>query len=84
MNHVFLLSVPTCYEGLEGYHELAVYMLSGFPIARSLTLTLFGFLQHLFMTVDQFSILLSNIVYIHGEVVETLITLSAMRLIHEM
>lgn len=52
-------------KGLQG-------MFFGFAIARLLTLTLFGFLQRLLLSVDQLSILLSNIVYVHDEFVKTL------------
>lgn len=42
-------------------------MLPGFPIARSLALTLFGFLQNLLLTADKVTILTTNIVYVHVE-----------------
>lgn len=54
-------------------------MLSGFPIARPLALTLFGFLQRFFLTVNQVSILATNIENIHVELVEWLRILSLMR-----
>ena len=44
-------------------------MLLGFPIARSLALTLFGFLQSLLQTANKAIILATNIVYIHVELV---------------
>ena len=54
----------------ESFHEFVVCILSRFPIARSLTLSLFGFLQFIVLTVHQLNILRSNIDYIHDEFVD--------------
>lgn len=54
----------------DGCHEFAVCIISRFPVARPLTLTLSGFLQFLFLNFNKLSMLLSNIEYIHDEYVE--------------
>lgn len=51
-------------------HKFEVCILSRFPIARPLTLPLFGFLQYFFLMVNKVSILPSNIDNIHDEFVD--------------
>lgn len=53
-----------------GEHEFCARIFSRFTIARLLTLSFLGLTQRLFLTLNQFRILLANIVYVHGEFVK--------------
>lgn len=64
------LCLPPDFCTAESCHEFVVCILSRFSIARPLTLSLFGFLQFIVLTVHQFNILRSKIDCIHDEFVD--------------